>query len=124
MLFKNVTAMAAAAVVALGASAIGAFALISSATAATPAIETAKSSCIVGERNDGYLGVVDEGRADDALRREVASVNQQRKAAYARIAQRNGVSIEDTAVLTAERLINQAGPGECVQNASGEWVRK
>ncbi len=98
--------------------------LMSVAFAATPAIEAAKDECIVGERNDGYLGVIDSARADAALRREVASVNQQRKAAYARLAERNGVTIEDTATLTAERLINQASPGQCVQNSSGEWVKK
>jgi len=93
------------------------------AEAASPAIETAKDGCVVGERIDGYLGVIDEARANDSLRREVASINQQRKAAYARLAAQNGVSIEATAMVAAERLISRAEPGECVQNESGAWVR-
>ncbi|MEM6415866.1 MAG: YdbL family protein [Pseudomonadota bacterium] len=92
--------------------------------AASAAIQAAKAKCIVGERNDGYLGVVAGKSADAALRREVAAVNQQRKAAYTRIAKQNGVSIRDTGRLTAEKLIAKAKSGECVQDASGSWIKK
>ncbi|MEO0398822.1 MAG: YdbL family protein [Pseudomonadota bacterium] len=115
-------------IVMAGALALGAaFVLLASPTtsfAASSAIEAAKRNCIVGERNDGYLGVVNEGRANDSLRREVASVNQRRKAAYTRLARQNGVSIRDTGVLTAEKLIRRAPSGQCVQNANGAWIKK
>lgn len=92
--------------------------------AASPAIDEAKASCVVGEQIDGYLGVVDAGQAGESLRREVRSVNQQRKALYAELAQRNGVTIEQAAQVTAERLINNAPSGHCVQNPSGGWMKK
>ncbi len=87
-------------------------------------IAEAKASCIIGEQNDGYLGVVSGRTASDALRREIRSINQQRKAAYERLAARNGVTTEVTAKLTAEKLINDAPAGYCVQDASGSWIRK
>jgi uncharacterized protein YdbL (DUF1318 family) len=111
---KKLLALAAAAT-ALGAASV---------VAASPTIEKAKSGCVVGEQADGYLGVVDLSKADAALTREVASVNQQRKAAYSNLAQSKGVTIEVAAALTAEKLINQAPSGQCVRDGSGSWIKK
>lgn len=94
------------------------------AVAANPLIESAKDNCIVGEQADGYLGVVSGASADEALRREVRDINQQRKAVYADLARRNGVTIEVAAALTAEKLINQAAPGQCVRDGAGNWIRR
>lgn len=94
------------------------------ALAASAAIEQAKAACVVGEQADGYLGVVDASKADAALQREVASINQQRKAAYAQLASRSGVTIEIAAALTAEKLIAQAPPGHCVRDGDGAWLKK
>ncbi|MEM9015068.1 MAG: YdbL family protein [Pseudomonadota bacterium] len=93
------------------------------ADAASPAIERAKDQCIVGEQVDGYLGFADPSRADDALRREVRDTNQQRKSVYADLARREGVTIEVTAALAAEKLIAQSHAGECYRNSAGRWVR-
>lgn len=92
------------------------------ALAASPIVERAKDQCIVGEQADGYLGFVPGKDADDALRREVRDINQQRKAYYADLARRNGVSIEVTATLTAQKLINQARSGQCVRDQNGDWI--
>lgn len=92
--------------------------------AANPLVENAKDNCIVGEQADGYLGVVAGAQADEAVRREIRDINQQRKAVYADLARRNGVTIEVAAALTAEKLINQAEPGECVRDGSGNWIRR
>jgi uncharacterized protein YdbL (DUF1318 family) len=101
----------------------GALGMISSAVAANAIIEDAKDRCIVGEQSDGYLGIVDDNAVDDALRREVRDINQQRKAFYADLAQKNGVSIDVTAALTAEKLITGAERGECVRGEDGAWVK-
>ncbi len=95
-----------------------------SASAASAIVEQAKDECIVGEQADGYLGIVKGASADAELRREVRDINQRRKTYYADIARRNGVSVEVTAVLTAEKLIGQAGPGHCVRDQSGAWIEK
>jgi uncharacterized protein YdbL (DUF1318 family) len=91
--------------------------------AAPAAIDAAKAECIVGERVDGYLGIIDDRRADTALRREVRDVNQKRSAAYADVAARTGVTTAITAKAAAVRLINNAPSGHCVQNMDQQWVR-
>ena len=99
-------------------------AIASPASAASAIIEQAKAQCIVGEQADGYLGYADASKASEELKREVRAVNQQRKAYYSKIAQRNGVTIEVTAALTAEKLIAQAPAGQCVRDSTGQWKRK
>ncbi|GAB4530541.1 MAG: YdbL family protein [Amphiplicatus sp.] len=101
-----------------------ALAFIASAAAANPIIEQAKADCVIGEQADGYLGVVDSGAASEAVRREMRSINQQRRAAYERLAERNGVTVEVTAKLAAQQLIDRAPSGHCVRDDSGAWIRK
>ncbi|WP_031552018.1 YdbL family protein [Parvularcula oceani] len=85
-------------------------------------LEQAKADCIIGERIDGYLGVVAGENADAATLRRMREVNQKRAAAYEGLANRNGVTVQAAAKATAERLINSAPSGNCVQNAAGEWI--
>jgi len=97
---------------------------IALAYAASPAIEAAKSQCVIGEQADGYLGVVRGAKPGDDLLREMRATNIQRKAIYADLAAKNGVTIEAAAKLTAEQLLNRAPPGQCIKTGSGEWVKK
>lgn len=110
----------------LGAAAIGILACASltpmSVAAASAIVEQAKNECVVGEQADGYLGFVPGAAVSSALSREVRDINQQRKTAYARLARQNGVSIEVTAALTAEKLIGQARSGQCVRDQNGAWI--
>lgn len=109
----------------LATSLLVAFALSSApALAGSATIGAAKAQCIIGEQTDGYLGVIDSAKADEALKREVRSINQQRKAAYADLATRNGVTIEQAAQVTAERLLNGAPSGHCIQSPDGGWMKK
>ena len=94
------------------------------AFAQSETIAEAKANCEIGEKNNGYLGVVDGADITTAVNREMRSINQQRKAVYAELAEQNGVTVNVTAKLTAEKLINRAPAGSCVQNASGRWVQK
>ncbi len=99
-------------------------ALAGASYAASPTIESAKARCIVGEQADGYLGIVDSDKASSELRREVESINMQRKAAYANLAERNGVTVEAAAKVTAERLMNQAPSGHCIRGEDRTWYKK
>lgn len=100
------------------------FAAPLSAYAASAVVEQAKAQCVAGEQADGYLGIIDTANASAALRREVRSTNQKRKAVYAKLARANGVTIEVTAALTAEKLIRAAPRGHCVRGANGAWTEK
>jgi uncharacterized protein YdbL (DUF1318 family) len=105
--------------------ALGAIAFSATAAAASPAVDAAKAKCVIGEQYDGYLGVIDAAGVDEALRREVRSINLQRKGVYADLATRNGVTVEVAASLTAERLMNSAPSGHCVLPGAGQnWVKK
>ncbi len=111
---KNTLLCMAAAMMTLAAT-------LAPASAASPAIERAKDNCEIGEQADGYLGVVTGKSINASLRREMNDINQQRKAVYADLANRNGVTVEDTAKLTARKLQGQATSGQCVRAESGAW---
>ncbi|MEE2690868.1 MAG: YdbL family protein [Pseudomonadota bacterium] len=105
-------------------AAIAAALLVAGASSAfAMSVAEAKAQCIVGEQYDGYLGFANEAAADEALKREVRGINQQRRTAYEGLAQRNGVSVDVTAALTAEKLMNQAPSGQCIRDQSG-WRKK
>lgn len=99
-------------------------ATIAVAHAAPPIVEEAKSKCVVGEQSDGYLGVVDSAAASETLKREVRNINQQRKAHFAELAAKNGITIEDAAALTGKRLVEGASSGQCVRMPDGSWAKQ
>ena len=96
---------------------------LNSVSAASALIEAAKNECVVGEQANGYLGVVSGASASESLKRDVSDTNQRRKAVYADLAKRNGVTIEVTAALTAEKLMSQASRGQCIRDGAGKWVK-
>jgi uncharacterized protein YdbL (DUF1318 family) len=84
-----------------------------------PAYEAARSAGQVGEKVDGYLGVVGSpGAAVEAL---VRDINIKRKAAYTAKAQSTGSTIEDFAFTTGCNLIANTKPGEKYQAPGGAW---
>ena len=91
---------------------------------ATPATDAAKAQCLIGERNDGYLGVVDGKSPSAEAVRDMREINLKRASAYDQLAKRNGVTRAQAARATAEKLVNQAPSGACVQDASGAWIEK
>jgi uncharacterized protein YdbL (DUF1318 family) len=84
-------------------------------------LEQARAQGLVGEQADGYVGVVTSTPETQAL---AASVNAQRRAAYADIASRNGTTPDAVAALTAERVIARLPRGSWVRDSTGAWVRK
>jgi uncharacterized protein YdbL (DUF1318 family) len=97
--------------------------LLSALPAAAQSLDEAKAAGQVGERIDGYLGVVDADTPDD-VRAMVDRVNAQRKAKYAEIAAERGTSVQAVAQIAGEKLIERAADGEYVLGASGQWRQK
>ena len=85
-------------------------------------IDKAKAAGIVGERIDGYLGIVSGG--DASIQRKVAEINARRRAVYADLARETGESQEAVARLTGEKQIQRAKPGEYYMDASGRWKQR
>ncbi|MDH3639193.1 MAG: YdbL family protein [Gammaproteobacteria bacterium] len=95
--------------------------LVPGVTAAAD-LNQAKAAGWVGEKVDGYLGMVKPG-APNEVKELVAAINGKRKAEYEKIAKKNGVPAADVARLTAAKVIGSAASGTYVQNAKGQWVK-
>lgn len=109
-------------IAALALTALGATTLIP-ASAGGPVIDQAQRDGLVGERIDGYLGLVDQN-ADADIRRRVNEINAQRRTLYGQLARREGVPVEQVARLTGEKQIQKAARGEFVMRDDGRWTRK
>ncbi|HEY8152951.1 MAG TPA: YdbL family protein [Myxococcota bacterium] len=92
-------------------------------SASADELDSAKAAGQVGERPDGYLGVVAAG-APPAVTQLVADVNAKRKLKYAEIAKQNGTAIDAVAALMGEKLIERTPAGQYVMRADGRWARK
>jgi uncharacterized protein len=91
--------------------------------AAAASLDAAKAKGQVGERIDGYLGVVDAG-APGEVRALVDQINAERRAKYEQIAQKQGAPVAAVAQIAGKKLIERTPPGEYVLDASGQWRKK
>ena len=79
-----------------------------------------KASGQVGEKVDGYLGVI--GDAPASVRDQVQAINIKRRALYTKLAQQRGATIEEVAAKTGCELIERLGSGQ-FYDAGGGWTR-
>ncbi len=87
-----------------------------------PAYQSARESGQVGEKMDGYLGIV--GAATPDLRRLVDDINIRRRAVYAEQAQANNATLEEYAFTAGCLAISRTSPGEMYQAPDGSWQRR
>jgi uncharacterized protein len=85
-------------------------------------LDQAKSSGLVGERADGYLGLV-AGSVPADVAELVADVNAKRKAEYQRIAKQNGITIEEVEALAGKKTIEKTRKGDWIF-VNGGWQKK
>ena len=86
-------------------------------------LEAAKEQGLLGERPNGYLGVVQPG-AGAEVRALADEINQKRRQTYADIARRNATSLEAVEILAGKTAIEQTRPGLLIQRPAGEWLKK
>lgn len=84
-----------------------------------PAYAAARSAGQVGERMDGYLGIV--VAETPALRRIVNDINIKRRAVYSERAKANNATIEEYALTAGCQAILATEPGEKYQAPDGSW---
>lgn len=107
----------------LSLAALTCIAVPSSAPAQDPAtILAARRAGLIGERYDGYLGLV-SANAPAELRRQVAALNIRRRSLYSNLAARRGVSPEEVGVTAACSLLRRIGVGEYYLPGQGGWRR-
>lgn len=93
------------------------------ASAGDPQVDAAQRQGVIGERIDGYLGVV-SGNVEPALLRKVNEINNKRRALYDDTARRTGTTTAQVARLTGEKQIAKAARGEYVMGENGSWTQK
>lgn len=84
-----------------------------------PAYDAARSSGQIGEKMDGYLGIV--GATTPNLKRLVDDINIKRRAVYAARAQENNATLEEYAISAGCQLILKTAAGEKYQAPDGAW---
>lgn len=84
-----------------------------------PAYAAARAAGQVGEKMDGYLGVI--GAETPELRRIVNDINIKRRAVYSERAQANNATLEEYALTAGCQAILATKPGEKYQAPDGSW---
>jgi uncharacterized protein YdbL (DUF1318 family) len=84
-----------------------------------PAYEAARAQGTIGEKMDGYLGIV--GSGDAALRRLIDDLNIKRRAVYADKAKAANATLEEYAFTAGCIAISRTAPGEKYQAPDGSW---
>lgn len=97
--------------------------LLSVPAAFAQTLDEAKASGLVGEKSDGYIGLV-QGSAPAAIEQLVEDVNRQRRERYEQIARENGITISQVAQLAYARAVEATRSGNYIEDANGRWVRK
>ena len=87
-----------------------------------PAYSSARAAGQIGEKTDGYLGVI--GGGSPALRAMVDDLNIKRRAVYAGKAQAQRATVEEYAFTSGCLLIAQTEPGEKYQGPGGAWLTR
>jgi len=84
-----------------------------------PAYEAARAAGQVGEKMDGYLGVV--GASNAQVQQIVADINIKRRAVYAERARAANATLEEYALTAGCQAIAATRPGEKYQAPDGSW---
>jgi len=92
------------------------------AVAQTPAVDTARSAGLVGERYDGYLGVA--APVSPTVRSQVATINIQRRSLYSNLAASRGASPQDVGITAGCQLLARVGVGQAYLWNDGAWRKR
>ena len=87
-----------------------------------PAYASARASGQIGEKMDGYLGIVGAETAE--LRRIVNDINIKRRAVYSEKAQSANATLEEYAFAAGCQAIAKTAPGEKYQAPDGSWATR
>ena len=85
-------------------------------------LDQAKSAGYVGERADGYLGLVTQDAPGDVASL-VKEVNDKRRAEYERIARSNELTLEQVEALAGKKAIERTAAGGWIRT-NGGWQQK
>jgi uncharacterized protein YdbL (DUF1318 family) len=86
-----------------------------------PQLRQLKSDGVIGETSEGYVDFVDkkDAKAADVVKEE----NDDRKALYKLLAEKEGTTAEKVAEIAGTRNLKKAKPGEYIKQG-GKWTKK
>jgi uncharacterized protein YdbL (DUF1318 family) len=90
--------------------------------AQTPMVDAARQAGVIGERYDGYIGLV--GTPTPGLRSQVATINIRRRALYSNLAVSRGVSPQEVGITAGCQLLARVKVGQAYLLADGQWRRR
>ena len=93
-------------------------------SSAKATVDSAIARGEIGEKIDGYLGVVNGASPSASVVAAKDEINIARKSVYAQLAQKSGQPLNTVAQLTGEKQIKKSAPGTYVKDATGSWKRK
>lgn len=80
----------------------------------------AKSQGLVGERPDGYLGVVaSSGDAEEIVK----LINEARLSQYQKLAKENNIALSDVQAMAGQKAIEKTQSGQYIQ-VNQKWTKK
>ncbi|MCB1686678.1 MAG: YdbL family protein [Pseudomonadales bacterium] len=85
-------------------------------------LEQSKRDGVIGERADGYLGLVVENAAADVAAL-VKDINDKRREEYRRIAAENNLTMEQVQALAGKKTIERTRSGDWIL-LNGGWQKK
>jgi len=83
----------------------------------------AKEQGWIGEKPDGYIGLVRDDAPPD-VQALVRDVNARRLAEYQRIAEQQGAPLQEVEKVGGMTAIEKTRPGHYVMDLAGRWRRK
>jgi uncharacterized protein YdbL (DUF1318 family) len=83
-------------------------------------LDEAKENGLVGEKDNGYLGLVVNQKDAQIL---IDDINSKRKAVYIELAAKNGITLQQVETLAAKKAYDKTSTGHYLW-VSGEWVKK
>jgi uncharacterized protein YdbL (DUF1318 family) len=91
-------------------------------------LDEAKQKGLVGERNNGYLGLIVNQMDEKKTRQKesqnlINDINAKRKAVYVKLAAKNGITLQQVEKLAAEKAYKKTSTGHYLW-MNGMWVKK
>lgn len=86
-------------------------------------LSSAKADGLIGEKPDGYLGLVVSSAPAD-VRALVDEVNAKRRANYQKIARETDAPVDEVEKVGGIKAIEKTKAGHFVMDDSGRWLRK
>jgi uncharacterized protein YdbL (DUF1318 family) len=96
------------------------FSLLFSSIAFAIGLDEAKQKGLVGEKDNGYLGLV---IIQEDVQLLIKDINAKRKAVYIKLAAKNGITVQQVEKLAAQKAYDKTRSGHYLW-MNGKWTTK